>query len=105
MNYLEEYYFPYKELCETGTQTIYTKDLNKYNIDKHFNSCINILKDGIETNEVQSMMIRVVFTDNEDVRLSIFDYIINLMMWGLCTAVDQQIKSVHLVFFEDPIFY
>lgn len=101
MNYLEEYYFPYKELCETGTQTIYTKDLNKYNIDKHFNSCINILKDGIETNEVQSMMITVVFTDNEDVRLSIFDYIINLMMWGLCTAVDQQIKSVHLVFFED----
>ena len=41
--------------------TINTKDLNKENINNHFNSIINILKDGIEDKFVQSMMIHVNF--------------------------------------------
>lgn len=94
-------YAPYKDLCEKGIQTIYTKDINKTNIDQHFNSIINILKDGIETQEVKNMMINVVFVDNEDVDLSIFDYLINLMMWQLCTGIDKPIESVHLAFFEN----
>lgn len=94
-------YGVYKDLTEKGKQTIYTKDINASNINDHFYSCINILKDGIETEEVQSMMINVVFVDNEDVDLSIFDYIINLMMWQLCTNVEMPIESVHLAFFEN----
>lgn len=101
MQYNPQYYFPYQELCESGVQTIYTKDINKSNIDTHFNSIINILRDGIETKEVQSMMIHVVFQDNIDIDLSIFDYIINLMMWQLCTGIDKPILSVHLAFFEN----
>lgn len=101
MVYNEQYYFPYKELCEKGIQTIYTKDLNKSNIDQHFNSIINILKDGIETQEVKNMMITVVFEDNIDVDLAIFDYLINLMMWQLFTGIKKPILSIHLVFFED----
>lgn len=101
MTYNEQYYFPYKDLCETGRQTIYTKDINKTNIDQHFYSIINILKDGIETKEVQNMMINVVFEDNIDIDLAIFDYLINLMMWQLCTGIDKPILSIHLAFFED----
>lgn len=101
MVYNNQYYFPYKDLCETGRQTIYTKDLNKTNIDNHFNSIINILKDGIETKEVQSMMINVVFEDGIDLNLSIFDYTINLMMWQLNTGIGKPIYSVHLAFFEN----
>lgn len=101
MEYKEQYYYPYKSLCETGRQEIFTKDLNKMNINQHFYSCINILKDGIETKEVQNMMIHVIFEDGVDIELSIFDYIINIMMWQLCTGIDTPILSVHLAFFED----
>lgn len=94
-------YGPYKDLIEKGKQTIHTKDINIGNINDHFYSCINILKDGIETPEVQSMMINVVFVDDIDVDLSIFDYLINLMMWQLCTNVEMPIESIHLAFFEN----
>ena len=55
MKFIEEYYGFYKDLCETGSQTIYTKDLNHDSISQHFKNIINILKDGIETSEVQHM--------------------------------------------------
>ena len=101
MEYNEQYYYPYKELCETGRQDIYTKDFNASNIARHFYSIINILRDGIETKEVHSMMVHIYFTNNVDVRLSIFDYTINLMFWQFCTATGEPIRDVHLVFFED----
>ena len=69
MNYKDQYY-PYKDLVETGRQTVYTKDINKDNIDIHFNSILNILKDGIETQEVQSMMIHVVFQNDKELDLA-----------------------------------
>jgi hypothetical protein len=101
MEYKEQFHHPYKDLVETGRQTIYTKDLNKDNIDQHFYSIINIFKDGIETDQVKHMMLHIVFENNVDVDLSIFDYCINLMFWNLCTVVGHPIWDVHLVWFED----
>ena len=80
MEYQKEYYFPYKDLCLTGRDLIFTRELTDENIDSHFTSIINILKDGIETPEVQSMMIHIVFQDQVEIDLSIFDYLFNLMM-------------------------
>ena len=101
MEYKEQFHTPYKSLCEKGKQTIKTEDLNSSNIDQHFYSIINILRDGIETQEVKDMMIHVKFQNDTDIDLSIFDYSINLMFWQLCTAVNHPIWDVHLVFFED----
>lgn len=101
MVYQEQYYYPYKDLCETEKQTIYTKDITNENINRHFYSIINILKDGIETPEVQSMMITVIFEDDVDVELSIFDYMYNLMFWQLRTSINKPITSLYLFFFED----
>ena len=42
MKYNPNYHYPYEDLCNTGHQTIYTKDLNQDNINDHFNSIINI---------------------------------------------------------------
>ena len=100
MKFLPQYY-PYEDLCESGYQVIATKDFNTANIDYHFYSIINILKDGIELKEVQSMMIHVLFENNTDIDLSIFDYCINLMFWKLLTEVNHPIWDVHLVFFEN----
>ena len=101
MKYNPNYHYPYEDLCNTGHQTIYTNDLNQDNINDHFNSIINILKDGIETPEVQSMMLHVVFENDTDLDLSIFDYTINLMFWQFCTIVHHPIWDVHIVFPED----
>ena len=101
MLYYQPQYYPYQELCETGRQLVFTKDLNQSNIDLHFNAIINILKDGIEQQSVQQMMLHIVFEDQIDIDLSIFDYVINLMMWQLRTGINEPIHSVHLVFFED----
>lgn len=101
LNYLENY-GPFKELVKSNQQTIYTKDINHDTIDIYFRSLINILKDGIETEEVQSMMITIIFEDNVDIRLSIFDLVINLMMWQLNAKVGVPIYSYHL-FFPDNI--
>ena len=101
MKYNPNYHYPYEDLCNTGHQTIYTKDLNQDNINNHFNSIINILKDGIETPEVQSMMLHVVFENDTDLDLSIFDYTINLMFWQFCTIVNHPIWDVHVIFPED----
>ena len=100
MEYRDQYY-PYKDLCKTRRQTIYTKDLSKDNIDMNFYAILNILKDGIETEDVQSMMIHVVFENGIELDLSIFDYTLNLMFWPLCTAVNHPIWDVHIVYFED----
>lgn len=97
----KENYWPYKDLVETGYQTIYTKDINQDNIDTHFMSVLNILKDGIETPEVQAMKIHVVFQNDAELNLVIFDYVLNLMFWPLCTSVGHPIWDVHVVFFED----
>ena len=101
MEYKERFYYPYKDLVETGRQTIYTKDLNSGNINSHFYSILNILRDGIETPEVQNMMLHIIFENDNDVDLAIFDYSLNLMFWQFCTIANHPIWDVHMVFFED----
>ena len=94
MQYNEQYYYPYKDLCEKGYQIVNTKDLNDNNIDNHFYSIINILKDGIETKEVQSMMLHINFQNKTDIDLTIFDYCINLMFWKICTLITINMKNL-----------
>ena len=97
---LENYGF-YRELIKTGHQTVYTNDLNNDNIDIHFKNIINILNDGIETEEVKNFIIHVVFPDDE-LDLYIFQYMFNLMMWPLIVCTGDKITSSNL-FFEDVI--
>lgn len=94
-------YFMYEDLCATGTQVVKTKDIKPDTIDDYFYGIINILKDGIETEEVQSMMIHVVFEDNVELDLTIFDFLLNLMFWTLNTSVGEKIVSMHLIFPDD----
>ena len=91
----------YQELAQTGYQTVYTKDITNDNIEDHFQYIINILSDGIETEEVQNMKIHVVFPDDE-LDLYIFQYMYNLMFWTLIVCSGQEIQSIHL-FFERVI--
>src|SRR5574344_35202 len=85
----------YQELVTTGTQTIYTKDITNENIEDHFQYIINILSDGIETEEVQNMKLHVVFPDDE-LDLYIVQYMYNLMFWTLIVCAGEKIISTNL---------
>lgn len=94
-------YFMYKELAETGRQAIYTKDINVTNWKTHLDAIINIMKDGIEKDFVQHMFINVVFADDLDCDLSLFDYYFNLSMWNCIIQAGGIIESKHLWFPEN----
>ena len=101
-------YFMYQDLCKKGKQTVDTKDINNENINDYFYGIINILRDGIELDEVQSMMIHVKFQEGKDpkvdadeVDISIFDYIFNVMFWGLNTSVGSPITVLNFVYPDD----
>ena len=101
MEYKEQY-FMYKDLVETGYQTIKTKDINRSNIDNYFYGLITIAKDYIETPEIRRMMIQFIFEDKVDVELSLFDSVFNIMMWYMPIGVGAKIYSV-LLFFPENI--
>lgn len=93
-----ENYGPYKELVETGTMTIIVSNINKGNYNDHFYGILNILRDGIELQEVQSMFVNVVFKPGVSCKLSIIDFMFNLMMWNLLIRTNQRIKPKHIFF-------
>jgi len=93
-------YGDYIPLVKNGNIKIYAGDLNKENLNNHFYSILNIIRDGIETEFVQHMAINIQFVDNVDVTLSIFDYLLNLMMWNLPLSTEEKISSYYLFFQE-----
>ena len=56
-------YGSYIPLVRDGSIRVYTKDLNKENLNDHFYSILNIMRDGIEHPFVQHMAININFAD------------------------------------------
>ena len=100
MEFRQQYYV-YQDLCSKGNQIVDTKSIDSSTIDLYFYGLINILKDGIELPEVQNMMVHVIFCDNEEVDLTIFDFLFNLIFWYLNAGVGEKIVSDHFVYPED----
>lgn len=96
-------YGEYQSLVTNGIISIDANVLTEENIDSHFYSVLNILRDGIETPEVQNMKISIRFADDVQLRLSIFDYWFNLIFWTIPIKAKQPISSKYLFFFENGI--
>ena len=100
-----ENYGPYASIVDFENDNqifVNTRDINKENWSEHYNSILNILKDGIESDEVQGSFISITFADNNILELSIMDYLINLIMWNMLIRTDTPIESKH-VFFDNEI--
>ena len=95
-----ENYGVYQDLVMNGTMSIHTSIFNPDNIDQHFHWILNIFSDGIEQEKVQNMILNVTFVNNVSVRLSIFDYWVNIIMWNLPVCAGDPLTSEFL-FFED----
>lgn len=97
-----ENYGPYAGISRGEPITINTNSITVQNWQSHYDSIINILKDGIESDIVQSSFINIIFADNVSIELSIPDYFINLIMWDMLIRTDSPIESKH-IFFADEI--
>ena len=95
-------YSYYSDLITNGIQHIDTGIFTVMPVlDLHFNQILNIMKDGIEKQQVHDAVIIVHFVDCEVIKLSIFDYWFNLLFWGLPVAAGHQITSQYLYYYED----
>ena len=100
-----ENYGPYAQILNYENDNlifINTADITKENWKMHYDSILNILRDGIELDLVHECFISVTFADNNVLELSIPDYLINLIMWNMLIRTDTPIESKH-VFFDTEI--
>lgn len=96
MFYLENY-GPYASLIENKGIIIENTSINAYTWEQHFNSILNIMRDGIETEYMRSVFVTIRFKEI-DVDLSIPDYYFNLMMWHLIVKSGKEIRPKHIIF-------
>ena len=94
-------YYIYTKLVKTGKQIIKADSINISNWRNHYDGILNIMKDGIETTEVQNMFVTVDFGNDETVDLAVPDYFFNLILWYSIIALgDETIKPYHVVFLK-----
>ena len=95
-----ENYGPYASIATEDTFRIDVRTINKENWRLHYESILNIMKDGIYTERVQSYFITVDFGD-VDCELSIVDYWFNLIMWSMLIYTDIPIRPKHILWNEE----
>lgn len=94
--YLENYGI-YKDLILNERIDIYTNDYTVENFDSHFYSVLNIMRDGIDKEDIQSLKITVHLADDEVIRFTITDYWFNLIFWTLPVYLGVKIDTRYLV--------
>lgn len=95
-------YGVYAELVKSKRVTI---DVNSITIDnwyQHFNSVLNIMRDGIETEYMYEAFITVVFSPGVQIELTCIDYWYNLIMWYLIIKTNNKIEPRH-IFFDEAV--
>lgn len=97
-----ENYGPYAAIAKGEIISIDVSVLTKETWQNHYDSVLNIFKDGIESEIVQSSFIRVKFADSVEIELALTDYLLNLIMWNMLIRTGIPICSKH-IFFDDEI--
>ena len=94
----EENYWIYAGIAHGEPTTIETDSINKDTWSEHYKAVLSILKDGIETEHVQSYKVHIIFPDNVEIDLCLIDYYFNLIMWNVLVMPNTRILSKHLMF-------
>lgn len=97
-----ENYGMYADIVDGKQVCIHADDLTTGTWDRHYTSVLNLFKDGIATEEVQSAFILVHFIDGVDLEIALTDYLLNLIMWNMLIRTGTPICSYH-IFFADEI--
>lgn len=77
-----ENYYVYTDIIEKGKLELDIKDITIENYYDHFNAVTNILRDGIELEEIQNSKVYVKM-NGEVIPFTLTEYWINLMFWTI----------------------
>lgn len=97
---LENYqnYYVFDELVKTGKFVLDTSTITRDTWDEYYYGIKNILKDGIETEQVHNMFITIRFADGASVDLSLFDLFFNMIFWYIVIESGKPITGEYLFF-------
>lgn len=104
-NYLVNYsnYYYYAEMIKRKelNMVIYVPGLSINNIDEYVDGILNILRDGIDTEQVQES--RIIFSWGGDIEcgLNFVDSWFNLFMWKMLLRCGNEIRPKHLFWVEE----
>lgn len=90
-------YGPFVPLVENGYQEVNTSDITIDNYEKYFNGLLNIMRDGIEQPDVQSLKIGFHLADGNFVRFTLTDAWFNVIFWTFPIYIGEPITVKHLV--------
>ena len=90
-------YGPYVPLIQNRYMDINVTDINTSNYDDYFSGILNILRDGIELEEVQSLKVNIHLSDGESIIMTIEDYFFNIVFWSLPVYANIPISTIHLI--------
>lgn len=99
-----ENYGQYASIVKGKKPHINISNITKETWQSHYDSVLNIFKDGIETDIVQKSFISVIFTQpvyGTSVDLAITDYLINLIMWNMLIRTNITIEPKHIFFAKE----
>lgn len=97
----KENYGVYFPLAENKCVSINSSDLTKESWFYHYNSIMNVLRDGIEMDEVQKNFISILFADGVTLDLYVVDYYLNLIFWNMLIQTNTPIESKHVFFAKE----
>lgn len=91
-----ENYGPFVPLVKHGTQNILISDITRHNYDEYFNGILNIMRDGIELPEVQSLKIVTTLDDGNKLPLVTTDFWFNLIFWLFRIYLDKPVTVKYI---------
>lgn len=97
-----ENYGPYAEIIHNNKIYINVASLTKDTWQSHYDSVLNLFKDGIERECVQKGFVNVTFCNGANLDLSLADYLLNLIMWNMLIRTNIPILPMH-IFFSNEI--
>ena len=90
-----ENYYVYTDIIEKGKFELDVKDITIENYYDHFNAVTNILRDGIELEEIQNSKVYVKM-QGEVIPFTITEYWINLMFWTIPIYAEIDVSREYL---------
>lgn len=92
-----ENYGPFAQLIQNGYMELNVSDITKENYDSYFNGLLNIMRDGIELPEVQSLKVNIILADGNTIRLTITDTWFQLIFWTFPIYVGDPVTAKYFV--------
>lgn len=99
--YFLDNYGPLAGIATSKDFVLDTRLITRANWESYHDSVLNILRDGIYTDYVQKYMVKILFSDGNDIELSIMDMYTNIIMWRLIVFSGMPIMSYHILFDEE----